>query len=153
MWRVSEKLSGEDKVTKRAVELFYGKIDYLIEKRLEAMRNGYKPNPDAGVDLLDLFMQSTTDKYTLGGMVYSFLSAGRTSILCNHLPLLTTNAGDTTTYNTSWFMMEIHHKRNQHLNALSKIRAEIEDLGFTSGFLSYTDAPVSWESRLNTPMC
>lgn len=77
---MSEKLSGEDKVTKRAVDLFYDKIDYLIEKRLEAMRNGYKPNPDAGVDLLDLFMQSTTDKYTLGGMVYSFLSAGRESV-------------------------------------------------------------------------
>ena len=77
LWKISEKVSGEDKVTKRAVELFYDKIDYLIEKRLESMRNGYKPNPDAGVDLLDLFMQSTTDKYTLGGMVYSFLSAGR----------------------------------------------------------------------------
>jgi hypothetical protein len=77
LWRISEKLSGEDKVTKRAVELFYDKIDYLIEKRLDAMSRGYKPNPEAGVDLLDLFMQSTTDKYTLGGMVYSFLSAGR----------------------------------------------------------------------------
>ena len=53
------------------------------------------------------------------------------------------DTGDTTTYNTSWFMMEIHHSRNQHLNALDKIRAEIQDHGFTDGFLSYTDAPVS----------
>lgn len=41
------------------------------------MRNGYTPDPDAGVDLLDLFAQSTTDPYKLGGMVFSFLSAGR----------------------------------------------------------------------------
>lgn len=59
------------------MDLFYAKIDFLIEKRLDKMKNGYNPNPDAGVDLLDLFMQSTSDKYTLGGMVYSFLSAGR----------------------------------------------------------------------------
>jgi hypothetical protein len=41
------------------------------------MRNGYTPDPDGGVDLLDLFAQSTTDPYKLGGMVFSFLSAGR----------------------------------------------------------------------------
>lgn len=78
LWKITERLSGEDKVTKRAVDLFYGKIDGLIMKRLEAMRNDYKPNPDAGVDLLDIFLQSTTDVYKLGGMVFSFLSAGRT---------------------------------------------------------------------------
>lgn len=77
LWKITERLSGEDKVTKRAVNLFYGKIDGLIIKRLETMRNGYKPNPDAGVDLLDIFLQSTTDVYKLGGMVFSFLSAGR----------------------------------------------------------------------------
>ncbi|KAJ9610624.1 hypothetical protein H2200_005401 [Cladophialophora chaetospira] len=142
LWRITEKLSGEDQVTKRAVNLFYQQIDFLIEKRLEAIKNGHKPNPDAGVDLLDLFLQSTDDKYTLGGMVYSFLSAGR----------------DTTTYNTSWFMKEIHHKDNQHLNALSKIRAEVEELGFTKGHLAYTEAPrlrftnAMWDecTRLNT---
>lgn len=53
------------------------------------------------------------------------------------------NIGDTTTYNTSWFIKEIHHKDNQHLNALSKIRAEVEELGFANGFLNYADAPVS----------
>jgi len=77
LWRITEKLSGEDRITKRAVKLFYGQIDGLIKKRLEAMSNGYKPNPDVGIDLLDLFLQSTTDPYTLGGMVFSFLSAGR----------------------------------------------------------------------------
>lgn len=41
------------------------------------MKNGYTPDPDAGVDLLDLFAQSTTDPYKLSGMVFSFLSAGR----------------------------------------------------------------------------
>lgn len=76
---MTEMRSGENKTTKRAVELFYKQIDFLIEKRLEAMKNGYKPNPDNGVDLLDLFMQTTTDKYTLGGMVFSILSAGRES--------------------------------------------------------------------------
>jgi hypothetical protein len=43
------------------------------------IKNGYKPSPDAGVDLLDLFMQSTDDPYTLGGMVFGFLVAGRES--------------------------------------------------------------------------
>ena len=77
LWRITEKLSGEDKITKRCVALFYGQIDSIIRKRLDAMEKGYEPDPDAGVDLLDLFMQSTTDPYQLGGMVFSFLSAGR----------------------------------------------------------------------------
>lgn len=59
------------------MDLFYGKIDSLIQKRLDAMENGYESNPEAGVDLLDLFMQSTNDPYKLGGMAFSFLSAGR----------------------------------------------------------------------------
>ncbi|KAK5061940.1 hypothetical protein LTR44_003315 [Exophiala sp. CCFEE 6388] len=125
LWKITEKLSGEDRITKRAVSLFYGQIDGLIKKRLEAMDNGYKPDPDAGIDLLDLFLQSTTDPYTLGGMVFSFLSAGR----------------DTTTYQTSWLMKEIHHKDNQHLDAVNKIRAEIEQLGLPSAYLEYGDAP------------
>lgn len=77
LWKVTEKLSGEYKTSKKAVELFYGQIDGLIKKRLEAIENGYKPKSDGQVDLLDLFMQSTTDVYTLGGMVFAFLSAGR----------------------------------------------------------------------------
>jgi hypothetical protein len=77
LWKLTEKLSGEDQITKRAVDLFYTQIDGLINKRLDAMAKGYKPKADAGVDLLDLFMQSTTDTYTLGGMIFSFLSAGR----------------------------------------------------------------------------
>lgn len=77
LWRITEKLSGEDKVSKRAVDLFYGQIDGLVKKRLEAIEKGYKPTPDAGIDLLDVFLQSTNDLYTLGGMVFGFLSAGR----------------------------------------------------------------------------
>jgi hypothetical protein len=77
MWRLTEKMSGEDKLSKQAVELFYDQIDSLIRERLNMVQNGYKPNPDAGVDLLDLFMQTTTDVHNLGGMVFSFLSAGR----------------------------------------------------------------------------
>ncbi|OAP59732.1 hypothetical protein AYL99_07030 [Fonsecaea erecta] len=142
LWRVTEKLSGEDAITKKAVDLFYKQIDQLIEKRLNLMENGYKPNPDDGVDLLDLFLQSTSDVYTLGGMVFSFLSAGR----------------DTTTYNVSWFMKEIHHRKNQHLNALMKIRAEADNLGFADSYLGYTDTPrlrftnAMWDecTRLNT---
>lgn len=61
----------------KAVNLFYKQIDGLIQKRLDAMENGYCPNPNAGVDLLDMFIESTTDRYKLGGMVFSFLSAGR----------------------------------------------------------------------------
>ena len=61
------------------MNLFYKQIDNLIDKRLEAMENGYEPNPDAGVDLLDLFLQSTRDRYKLSGMVFAFLSAGRKS--------------------------------------------------------------------------
>lgn len=77
LWKLTEKLSGESKITQKAVNLFYGQIDKLIDKRLQAMENGYKPDPDAGVDLLDLFIQSTNDRYKLSGMVFAFLSAGR----------------------------------------------------------------------------
>lgn len=77
LWRITERLSGDDKITKRAVDLFYKQIDRLIDKRLIAMENGYQPNTDSGVDLLDLFLQSTTDKHKLSGMVFAFLSAGR----------------------------------------------------------------------------
>ena len=79
LWKITEKLSGEDKISKRAVDLFYGKIESLIEKRLEAKEIGYKPNPNAGVDLLDLFLESTNDLYALSGMVLAFLLAGRKS--------------------------------------------------------------------------
>lgn len=127
--------------------LFYGQIDSLIQKRLDEMQNGYEPKPDAGVDLLDLFMQSTTDPYELGGMVFSFLSAGRklwTSELGSSADSLA-HKGDTTAFSISWLMKEIHHKDNQHLDAANKIRAEAENLGFTgfnSSYLGYRDAPV-----------
>jgi len=39
-------------------------------------------------------------------------------------------------------MKEIHHQDNQHLDAANKIRAEAEQLGFTSAYLGYGDAPV-----------
>lgn len=64
------------------MDLFYRQIDGLIKKRLEAVKHGYKSDSAAGADLLDLFMESTTDVYTLGGMVFSFLSAGRESTTC-----------------------------------------------------------------------
>lgn len=79
LWRISERISGENKITQAAADLFYEKIDGLIKKRLTAVEKGYVPDPDAGVDILDLFMQSTTDPYKLGGMVFSFLAAGRKS--------------------------------------------------------------------------
>ncbi|KAH8892308.1 cytochrome P450 [Thozetella sp. PMI_491] len=123
LWRITEKLSGEDKISKKAVELFYGQIDGIIKSRLIAIENGYKPNPDAGVDLLDLFLQSTTDVHTLGGMVFAFLSAGR----------------DTTAYTLSWFMKEIHHKDNQHLDAVNNIRTEAKELGLADSYLRYGD--------------
>ncbi|KAJ5201958.1 uncharacterized protein N7498_006621 [Penicillium cinerascens] len=142
LWRITEKLSGEDKITKRAADLFYSKIDGLINKRLEAMKNGYKLKPDAGVDLLDLFTQSETDPYKLGGMVFSFLSAGR----------------DTTAFSVSWLMKEIYHQENEHLDAANKIRAEAAQHGFTDGYLEYGSAPkllfanAMWDetSRLDT---
>ena len=77
LWRLTERLSGEDKTSKKAVDLFYRQIDGLIQKRLDAIKNGYELKKDDGVDLLQLFMQSTDDLYTLGGMVFGFLSAGR----------------------------------------------------------------------------
>ena len=55
LWKITEKLSGEDKLSKQAVDLFYSKTDGLIKQRLK-MKNGYKLDPDAGVDLLDLFL-------------------------------------------------------------------------------------------------
>jgi hypothetical protein len=50
-------------------------------------------------------------------------------------------------------MMEIHHKRNQHLDALNKIRKEAEGLDTGGAFLSYTDAPVSSSSRAHPAQC
>jgi hypothetical protein len=44
-------------------------------------------------------------------------------------------------------MKEIHHKDNQHLDAVKKIRAEAEELGFTSGYLGYGDVPVCQKSE------
>ncbi|KAJ5814857.1 hypothetical protein N7474_006634 [Penicillium riverlandense] len=143
---ITEKLSGEDKITKRATNLFYSKIDDIINKRLDAMRNGYTPDPDGGVDLLDLFAQSTTDPYKLGGMVFSFLSAGREwlqlpSLSLSHPLKALRHTGDTTAYSLTWLMKEIYHKDNQHLDAANKIRAEAEELGLTNGYLNYGDAP------------
>jgi len=41
-------------------------------------------------------------------------------------------------------MKEIHHKENQHLDAVNKIRAEAEELGFSrTTYIGYGDAPVS----------
>ncbi|EXJ58620.1 hypothetical protein A1O7_06047 [Cladophialophora yegresii CBS 114405] len=142
LWRLTEKLSGEDKTSKRAAALFYAQIDGLIKKRLDMIKNGYKPSPDDGVDLLDLFMQSTDDPHTLGGMVFGILVAGR----------------DTTAYSISWLMKEIHHQDNKHLDAAQKIRAEAKELGFTTGYLGYGDTPkmrfanAMWHetARLNT---
>ncbi|EHK23127.1 uncharacterized protein TRIVIDRAFT_60068 [Trichoderma virens Gv29-8] len=125
LWKITEKLSGDDKITKRAVDLFYVQIEKLIEKRLIAMENGYQPNPDLGVDLLDLFLQSTTNKYKLSGMVFAFLSAGR----------------DTTAYGISWLMKEIYHQDNKHLDAIKKIRLEARELHVDGNYLTYEDAP------------
>ncbi|KAI5917897.1 cytochrome P450 [Camillea tinctor] len=140
LWKIDEKLFGEDKISQRAVELFYEQIDGLIRRRMETMNKCYKPNPEAGVDLLDLFLQSTQDVYTLRGMAFAFLSAGR----------------DTTAYSITWLMKEIHHQDNKHLDAANRIRAK--ELGFISEFLSYGDAPklkfanAMWDenARLNT---
>jgi hypothetical protein len=44
-------------------------------------------------------------------------------------------------------MKEIHHKDNQDLDAAKKIRAEAEELGFTSGYLSFGSAPVCQQLR------
>ncbi|KAK7227543.1 hypothetical protein V2G26_015546 [Clonostachys chloroleuca] len=142
LWKINEKISGESQIAQNAVDLFYAQIDGLIQRRLDAVKNGYQPDPDAGVDILDLFLQSTQDKYTLGGQVFAFLSAGR----------------DTTAYSISWLMKEIHHRDNTHLNAADRIRAEVKELGFTDGFLKYGDTPklrfanAMWDetARLNT---
>ncbi|KAM0550282.1 hypothetical protein ACHAPJ_008952 [Fusarium lateritium] len=125
LWRVIEMLSGENKITKKAVRLFYDRIDGFIKKRLDMMKKGYKPSPDAGLDLLDIFIQSTTDVHTLGGMVFTFLSAGR----------------DTTAFTLTWFMKEIHHQDNKHLDPVNKMRTEAEELGLTDKFLGYGDTP------------
>lgn len=142
LWRLTEKLSGEDKISQEALNLFYAQIDALVAKRFEMIENGYKPSADAGVDLLDMFMESTHDRYALGGMVFAFLSAGR----------------DTTAYSISWLMKEILHQDNQHLDAVEKIRKEAEQIGLADSYLSYEDAPrmrfvnAMWDetARLNT---
>lgn len=80
LWKLTEKLSGEDHITKEAVDLFYAEVDGLIQQRIDEKRSGFnKVDEEGGVDLLELFMQTTQDKYTLGGMCFSFLAAGRES--------------------------------------------------------------------------
>lgn len=60
--------------------------------------------------------------------------------------MLTTVAGDTTAFTTSWVMKEIFHNDNKHLDAVNTIRAELEGLGLTNNFLLYDDTPVSTRS-------
>ncbi|KAI1856704.1 uncharacterized protein JN550_013698 [Neoarthrinium moseri] len=142
IWKITERLSGEDKITKRAVKLFYEKIDGLVKERIDKLDHGYTRNPEDGVDLLDLFLQSTNDPYSLGGMVFAFLVAGR----------------DTTAYSTSWLMKEIFHDSNKSLNAVERIRTEAKELESTAAFLTYGNASklrflnAMWDetSRLNT---
>lgn len=50
--------------------------------------------------------------------------------------------GDTTAYSTSWLMKEIHHVDNRHLDAVNRIRTEADELGLSSNYLGYGDAPV-----------
>lgn len=42
----------------------------------------------------------------------------------------------------SWLMKEILHRDNQHLDAANKIRAEAEELGVTTDYLDFGNAPV-----------
>ena len=79
LWRITERLSGENKVSARAVKLFYERIDDLIARRLEAKKEKRELSEEDGVDLLELFLQTTQDPYRLAGMIFSFLVAGRTS--------------------------------------------------------------------------
>ncbi|KAJ3538853.1 hypothetical protein NM208_g5727 [Fusarium decemcellulare] len=123
IWKLTEWLSGEDKITDSAVNLFYEQMDALIKKRMDAVAAGYKYNAEEGIDLLDLFMQSTNDPYELSGMVFAFLIAGR----------------DTTAYSTSWLMKEIFHDDNSHLDAVNKIRGEAKEVIGEDNYLEYTD--------------
>ena len=51
--------------------------------------------------------------------------------------------GDTTAFTLSWFMKEIHHQDNKHLDAVRRMRTEAEELGNPNAFLGYGDASVS----------
>jgi hypothetical protein len=51
-------------------------MDDIVERRLRK-HAGDDTSETRGVDLLDLFMESTHDKYTLSGMCVNFLLAGR----------------------------------------------------------------------------
>lgn len=78
LWKITEKWTGQDHITKEAVSLFYAEVDGLIQQRIDEKSRGFnKVDAEGGVDLLELFMQTTNDKYTLGGMCFSFLAAGR----------------------------------------------------------------------------
>jgi hypothetical protein len=51
-------------------------MDDIVERRLQKSAEEKESEPK-GVDLLDLFTESTRDKYTLSGMCVNFLLAGR----------------------------------------------------------------------------
>lgn len=45
-------------------------------------------------------------------------------------------------------MKEVHHKDNQHLNPVSRMRAEAAELGFDNAYLGYSDTSVSKQQAL-----
>ncbi|KAM0751316.1 cytochrome P450 [Meredithblackwellia eburnea MCA 4105] len=138
MWQVTEYLSGKKKITDRAISLIYGFLDPIIQRRLETPS---KMEESGKVDLLDLFIQSTTDRYTLGGMCLGFLLAGR----------------DTTAFGTAWMFGEILHLKNKHLNLQQRVQDELA-IREGRGFLEYGDTNklkllnALWDesARLNT---
>ena len=134
-------MTGDHKIASYGMNCFYSMIDGLIQQRIDAYKEGYQPNPDDGVDLLDLFMQSTQDRYKLSGMVFSFLNAGRECLLMFRGK--NNAAGDTTSFSCAWMIAEMHHTKNRHLHAVEKMREELENMGFSSGYLGYADTPVS----------
>lgn len=56
--------------------------------------------------------------------------------------LIIIKPGDTTAYTTSWFIKEIYHQDNRHLDAVNKMRTEAAELGFADAFLGYSDTSV-----------
>jgi len=125
LWPWTERLSGKDKLTGRAVDLIYGYMNEIIEERLQQKSPEDKQDHEGKgqVDLLDLFMQSTRDKDDLAGMCVNFLLAGR----------------DTTAYSIAWFLLEILRPENTRYNLVQRARDDIQTTGVNE-YLDYGES-------------
>lgn len=110
-WPLIERFSAEGKETREKVRMIRDFSSRIIDERLRLRAEGIeKKDLDGkdGKDLLDLFMDMTTDRDDLISVVLNFIIAGR----------------DTTAQGLSWLFYELM----AHPQYLDEIRAEVRQV-------------------------